>query len=124
MDVPTDPQDGLCDNKCRHYFRRAKIAFDAGAVFVAERRVFDGFSALNNCHAPARQNRPRREENSRGAKGDRQGAANAAALSRSAAFLAEFGRQLEIEPQKTDPELRAYRLALLAEIGTGRVTEL
>jgi hypothetical protein len=124
MDVPTRLQGSLCESGCRHLFRRAKIAFDAGAPKIAQRRVDDGLNAINNCRAfdPQWQVRPSRgEETPRNAAREIAGEAKPAAApgesDRFAEFIALFGRMLEAEQRRTDPELAAYRLALLVEIG-------
>jgi hypothetical protein len=51
MDVSTRLRGGPCEGDCHHLFRRAKIAFDAGAPKIAQRRVNEGLSAINNCRA-------------------------------------------------------------------------
>ncbi len=124
MDVPTHLQGRLCESGCRHFFRRAKIAFDAGAPKIAQRRVNDGLNAINDCRArdPQRQARPPAPEESpfdvaSESAGGAETVAAPAARDRFAEFIAMFGRLLEEEQSKTDPELAAYRLALLAEIG-------
>lgn len=124
MDVPTRLQGSLCESGCRHLFRRAKIAFDAGAPKIAQRRVNDGLNAINNCRArdPQWQARPPAGEGTpcdaaSEIAGGAETAAAPAAPDRFAEFIAMFGRLLEEEQRKTDPELAAYRLALLAEIG-------
>ena len=68
MDVPKRLQGGLCDNGCHHYFRRAKIAFDAGAPKIAQSRVSEGLSAINNCrvHEARRQEFAAIEEETHG----------------------------------------------------------
>jgi hypothetical protein len=151
MDVSTRLRGGPCEGDCHHLFRRAKIAFDAGAPKIAQRRVNEGLSAINNCRAYEAQTQALAStdeeidcENSEDAEGaterpDRDdfklnqskimkvidsnlgeagldGAAPAAS-GRFAEFLALFGRLLEAEQHRRDPELAAYRLALLIEIG-------
>jgi len=124
MDVPTRLQGRLCESGCRHFFRRAKIAFDAGAPKIAQRRVNDGLNAINDCRArdPQRQAGPPAAEETPGEAaskiaGGAETAAAPVAPDRFAEFIAMFGRLLEEEQSKTDSELAAYRLALLAEIG-------
>ena len=128
MDVPKRLQGGLCDNGCHHYFRRAKIAFDAGAPKIAQSRVSEGLSAINNCrvHEARRQEFAAIEEETHGEDAEepteRAGACGLTAATPGAPdefsnFLGLFGRLLQAEQDKADPELAAYRVALLVEIG-------
>jgi hypothetical protein len=131
MDVPKRLQGGLCDNGCHHYFRRAKIAFDAGAPKIAQSRVSEGLSAINNCrvHEARRQAlaAPEEEidrEDARDAEDptESSGVCGPPALAPGAPdefsnFLALFGRLLQAEQDRVDHELADYRTALLVEIG-------
>jgi hypothetical protein len=129
MDVPTRQQGSLCQSDCHHLFRRAKIAFDAGAPKIAQTRVSEGLSAINNCRvhevrrqAPASTDEEIACEDAEGPTehpGEPDLDAAASGVSdRFAEFLAEFGRLLEAEQERrTTPELAAFRLALLVEIG-------
>lgn len=131
MDVPKRLQGGLCDNGCHHYFRRAKIAFDAGAPKIAQCRVSEGLSAINNCRVhEARWQAlaaPYEEMHGEDAEDvedttESAGACGLAAVEPGAPdkfseFIGLFGRLLQAEQDRVDPELADYRTALLVEIG-------
>ena len=131
MDVPKRLQGGLCDNGCHHYFRRAKIAFDAGAPKIAQCRVSEGLSAINNCRvhearwqalaAPYEEMHAEDAEDAEDPT-ESSGACGLAAVEPGAPdefseFLGLFGRLLQVEQDRVDPGLAAFRVALLVEIG-------
>jgi hypothetical protein len=128
MDVPKRLQGGLCDNGCHHYFRRAKIAFDAGAPKIAQIRVSEGLSAINSCgvHEARRQALAAPDEEiDRDVAEDSLKRTSAPVFEAAAPdppdefsdFLVLFGRLLQDEEDRVDPELADYRTALLVEIG-------
>ncbi|MGO9672928.1 MAG: hypothetical protein ACLPSF_01940 [Methylocella sp.] len=124
MDVPTRSQGSFCGEECRYFFRRAKIAFDAGAPKIAQRRVEEGLNVINNCQAREAQRQARlssSEETAGEAATELPCEADTDALAASASdrfaeFLVLLGRFLEEEERKTAPELAAFRMALLLEI--------